>query len=412
MKRFLKRRSSARVGGGDAPHRRAGSGISLTQSDFLNLARWVAALLVVAEHTRNLIFLDFDQITNPGLAEKLFYFLTGFGREAVMVFFVISGYLVGGKVLERMREGRFHWRRFLCDRTSRLYSVLVVALLIGWALDSAGANFFNDFGLYSKNTPEPMSVIDRDYGSDAVPSVLVGNLLFLQTISVSPFGSNGPLWSLANEWWYYLLFPICLRVGYGASSKRWLWMIPCGVLVALLPTEILILFGIWLMGVMVSTKGRALIPPSMAVVFLWASLVAARIQVLNVPFLSEFLVGLSMALMLISLAGMERRLPLRKLSKKMADFSYTTYLLHFPLLLFVVAAVHDTTGFGVRMRIGAPSLMYFLGLVSFALILSWIVSLFTEAKTSIYRALLYRTVGLSRTAEYSRSGSVAALSSG
>jgi len=30
------------------------------------------------------------------------------------------------------------------------------------------------------------------------PSVFVGNLLYLQSILVMPFGSNGPLWSLAR----------------------------------------------------------------------------------------------------------------------------------------------------------------------------------------------------------------------
>ena len=38
----------------------------------------------------------------------------------------------------------------------------------------------------------------------------MGNLFFLQTIFVPPFGSNAPLWSLSFEFWYYLLFPLCL----------------------------------------------------------------------------------------------------------------------------------------------------------------------------------------------------------
>jgi peptidoglycan/LPS O-acetylase OafA/YrhL len=43
-------------------------------------------------------------------------------------------------------------------------------------------------------------------------STFVGNLLQLQTIVVSSLGSNGPLWSLANEWWYYVLFGFCMIV--------------------------------------------------------------------------------------------------------------------------------------------------------------------------------------------------------
>jgi peptidoglycan/LPS O-acetylase OafA/YrhL len=39
-------------------------------------------------------------------------------------------------------------------------------------------------------------------------TTFVGNLAFLQTIAVPIFGTNGPMWSLANEFWYYLIFPL------------------------------------------------------------------------------------------------------------------------------------------------------------------------------------------------------------
>ena len=59
---------------------------------------------MVAEHARSLVFVDYGELQSPGLWAKGFYFLTGFGHEAVMVFFVISGYLVGGKVWSLYRE--------------------------------------------------------------------------------------------------------------------------------------------------------------------------------------------------------------------------------------------------------------------------------------------------------------------
>jgi hypothetical protein len=33
----------------------------------------------------------------------------------------------------------------------------------------------------------------------------LGNFAFLQTICVPIFGTNGPMWSLANEFWYYII---------------------------------------------------------------------------------------------------------------------------------------------------------------------------------------------------------------
>ena len=61
--------------------------IGKSQSDFLNLARWVAAALVVVEHVRNLIFIDYGSLESPTVIHKGFYFLTGFGHEAVVIFF-------------------------------------------------------------------------------------------------------------------------------------------------------------------------------------------------------------------------------------------------------------------------------------------------------------------------------------
>jgi len=47
---------------------------------------------------------------------------------------------------------------------------------------------------------------------------LPANVFFLQTITVPVYGSNSPLWSLANEFWYYLLFPLLLL----APQRGWL----------------------------------------------------------------------------------------------------------------------------------------------------------------------------------------------
>ena len=42
------------------------------------------------------------------------------------------------------------------------------------------------------------------------PHILFSNIFFLQGIYTPTFGTDGALWSLANEFWYYLLFPLGL----------------------------------------------------------------------------------------------------------------------------------------------------------------------------------------------------------
>ena len=47
------------------------------------------------------------------------------------------------------------------------------------------------------------------------------NAFFLQTIVGPTFGSNGPLWSLAYEWWYYVLFPLALGAVWPIVNGGW-----------------------------------------------------------------------------------------------------------------------------------------------------------------------------------------------
>lgn len=71
----------------------------------LDMARGLAALLVFGGHLRSLIFVDFVDMKDPGLIETLFYFLTGVGDQSVMVFFVLSGFLISRQVVEAMGSG-------------------------------------------------------------------------------------------------------------------------------------------------------------------------------------------------------------------------------------------------------------------------------------------------------------------
>ena len=79
--------------------------LSVCESSFwasLDFIRWSAAMLVVVAHARHLLFVDYyllvykDPTFLHSISNKLFYFITGLGHEAVVLFFVLSGYLVGG----------------------------------------------------------------------------------------------------------------------------------------------------------------------------------------------------------------------------------------------------------------------------------------------------------------------------
>jgi len=115
---------------------------------YLDLARGVAALLVALSHLRGFVFVDFHAVDHPGLVWSGFYFVTGFGHQAVMVFFVMSGFLVGGTVVSRAETGQWSWIDYAITRMTRLWIVLLPALLLTALWDNlgiaiTGSSFYN-----------------------------------------------------------------------------------------------------------------------------------------------------------------------------------------------------------------------------------------------------------------------------
>jgi peptidoglycan/LPS O-acetylase OafA/YrhL len=302
--------------------------ISPLQSDLLDTSRWLAAFLVVIEHLRSLMFADFSPQNHPGKLEKIFYYMTGFGHSAVMVFFVMSGYLVGGKVLDRMLQGNFDWQKYAIDRVSRLYAVYMLALLIGGGLDYFGYHWFNQYGLYNETFPGKIAVINHNFHRCLTAPIFALNLAMCQTVLGPVFGSNGPLWSLANEFWYYLAGPLLFGlVIWKTNNLRIFAMVGLALLIWFLPAAILIYASVWLLGAaLYFINGRAWLPMWIPLILFAASFSVARLQWFKIPYLPDFLIGISFALLINSATGSARRLPGNRWSREAAGFSYSVYL--------------------------------------------------------------------------------------
>jgi peptidoglycan/LPS O-acetylase OafA/YrhL len=280
------------------------------QSDLLDLSRWVAAFLVVVEHLRSFLFTDRGAQGALGGIAQVFYFLTGFGHSAVMVFFVMSGFLVGGKVLDRLRSDAFSWPKYIVDRLSRLYAVYVLALLLGCALDFLGYHYFNRFGLYDESFAGRIAVINHDFHQSLTPWIFLLNLIMCQTILGPVMGSNGPLWSLANESWYYLAGPLLFALLF--QKKVWFRLAGTMGLAAIiwfLPWPILIYSIVWLLGAgLYFLNRRAAVPLWVSLPIFFLCFSVARLQCLKLPYLADFLTGISFALVINSAAGSGGRL--------------------------------------------------------------------------------------------------------
>lgn len=373
--------------------------ISPFQSDLLDLSRWLAAFLVVIEHLRSLMFADYGTQGALGIIGKAFYFLTGFGHSAVMVFFVMSGFLVGGKVLERMAQGNFFWKKYGVDRVSRLYAVYVLALLLGGALDYLGWRFFNQPGFYDQTFRGTIAVIHHNFHQNLSAPIFVVNLAMCQTILGPVFGSNGPLWSLANEFWYYLAGPILFLLAFAKKSGvRAFSIFALVVIVWFLPASIFIYSAIWLLGAaLYFFNDRRLLPLWVTLPLFAACFSIARLQWISVPFAADFLIGISFALVINSAAGFSCRLAWKNLSRSLAGFSYSVYLCHFPFLALMLSILFQNGVIGGRGRPTLSLAAIFLMVLLLAYLWCYLVSLATERQTPQIRAWVNRrlaSVGL------------------
>lgn len=373
----------------------------------LDAIRGGAALVVFLTHLRY-IFLGSSGLSAPtadivhGAEQQVqLQRLVGtidLGHKSVMVFFVLSGYFVGGSVLRLMRQERWSWKSYCLQRMTRLWVVLLPALLLGLVVDSIGFRFFPD-SIYGE--PAGQFILTRSAANHLDAITLLGNLFFLQTIFVTPFGTNLPLWSLANEFWYYLAFPLLLfvLVGHrGAVLRLFCGMVFLGV-VFLVGGAIASYFLIWMLGVAVSLlplrfSPRMRLPMTgLALCGLASACVLLRYHEAassgwSEHFLIDAVVGLCFSFLLYCLLhwrDMEEPGIYHAGARFFSRMSYSLYLVHLPLL-FLASAV--TIGHWHRWPSDPMHLLAAAGVAVTILFLSYLFHLCFEAHTDRIRQWL------------------------
>jgi peptidoglycan/LPS O-acetylase OafA/YrhL len=309
-----------------------------------NAIRGIAALAVCASHLRTFVFVPFTDTVGVTRAGQAFYFLTGLGREAVIVFFVMSGWLVGSSVWQQNLSGRFSWRNYAVARLSRLWVVLIPALAFTLVLDSVGIWLSGGIGYDGSIAPGPEKPMSLS------PLTALGNVFFLQTILVPVFGTNRPLWSLSYEFWYYAIFPLLALAWHKRGSLNALWYIAAGIaILALLPKPVQSGFAVWLLGWIGSTVyqrvNASLAKPLCALSFalLVAALVASKSRA-SPSSAVDLGIAIAVTGLLLGLRALPDKQPrlqwMRSLFSRLADMSYSLYLFHFPLLACFFFSLH------------------------------------------------------------------------
>jgi peptidoglycan/LPS O-acetylase OafA/YrhL len=192
-------------------------GVSL----YLDLVRFSAAVVVCLGHAGG------QQFTGG-----LFWFIGLFAPAAVMIFFVLSGYVIAHVLTGRENSAS----EYAAARIARLYSVVIPAIVLTFFCEQI--ILANDPTFYFSR---PRSVPLDDLPLHYLASVTFTNRFWTWSSSMEPT-LNNPFWSLSYEGAYYV------AAGLMVFTKGWLRIGTLGLLCALAGPAIVAFAPLWFAG--------------------------------------------------------------------------------------------------------------------------------------------------------------------
>lgn len=150
-------------------------------------------------------------------------------HDAVILFFVLSGYLISYTAAERDLTGR----QFAVNRIARIATVAIPAILLVVLVDIYVRP------IWPSGWPD-FAPLDRMATSVSVCLTMTS---YVWNNSYPCF-SNAPYWSLTYEVWYYLLFGVVFY-----PKRRWIKIAAGSTVLALTGPKIAALLPCWLAGV-------------------------------------------------------------------------------------------------------------------------------------------------------------------
>lgn len=375
-----------------------------TLISYLDLSRWLAAAIVFLGHLRGPLFLGYSDVPIESRTPwvKLWYFATGLHAEAVIVFFVLSGLLVAGVGATRVAEHTFDLRAYLIDRTSRLYIAFLPALLLCYMLDLIGSQNFREVGFWNHQHPMVAQKLQMPpFDSGMTVYELAANGLMLQHYWAKPLGSNQPLWTISTEFWFYMVFAGSAALVMFHGWRAVLASLLLAAIFAMLGSRFVIYLGCWLVGLGVVYVPRTKWLRPLPTIFAFGGLLFA-VRLGQATFeesellrtLKNYAVAIGFALTVSAIRG--RRVwwleITRRFHARLADFSYSLYLLHFPLMLFLLGALYHFRGFQTIGRGYDPTSTEGLGVYAFVIISVYAIAFLFSRGTEAHTASLRRFI--------------------
>lgn len=276
-----------------------------------------------------------------------------FGREAVMIFFVLSGFFIHLRSADQrpLTEAKVPARRFYARRAHRLGAPYAFALLVTVTFDLVGRAWFPT--LYAAATGDPLldGIFSRTgYSWESVAPALVA----LPSSLGFDFGTNGPLWSLAYEVVYYALYPAWFAVRRRRPFLAF-GVVPAVCLATALLAEqpfaisVLAHYPVWLAGAALAELWSTKTMPAATRVMALAIFAAGMLlRVLTgstlLSVVSAIVFGGAAVWGVAALGNAGAASRAGRVLESLGIRSYTIYIVHFPIVALFSASVIELQG--------------------------------------------------------------------
>lgn len=308
-------------------------------SGVLDALRFLAAHIVVLGHAISFAGLGFGQYpSTPNMQST-----------SVLVFLFVSGYTIAYVCFE---SSRHDFSDFVLNRAVRLLVPLIPCLILQGFFEW----YFGDLLPYR----EAFTVW-----------AFFSNLSFLTVapFHMPPFGVNRPLWSLSVEWWLYIFYGFLYFYNYELKNRFLVSLAMVSVVVfatAFYYEKQMSLIICWFFGVFsfYACKNQRKNQYSL---FCTVGLIAILYSGISLPVDGNYSIAYSFFCSLIlSLVVIFVRLPSAVifLCKINSKYSYTLYLVHYPVLCYVfyVVRVYQGVNFVLAsylLSLGVAFLLYY-----------------------------------------------------
>jgi peptidoglycan/LPS O-acetylase OafA/YrhL len=331
--------------------------IDAATSNLMDALRGVSAMIVACVHAFQVFVLPYFGVGSPS------HVLTSLAAtHAVTVFFIVSGFMIYISTLRhRNADGSFQSAKFAEARILRIYPPFIAAIaltvFVYIAIHFMGLHGSESFRLGGE------LIVARESATlewSALPStffLLYGAVPF----APPPPNMDGPLWTLGYEWWFYILVFLSARLWNGWSFSTFFPLAAViGMLLFARNTLFLWFLLIWLSGFWL---GHIYVNGQLFAGAFWRKIAAVAFGSLIAMFIlgdghliSDLLnpfdtssaqkmmvvvgVFFTLAVSILVRRATSSGLRIPKLISSLARFSYTFYVIHYPLLLLAFSLLH------------------------------------------------------------------------